>query len=50
MLSGRNWTNFYKIEGDSIIALDTVIYEGTDENGADTYDKDYQTALKKLTH
>ena len=49
VLSGRNWTNFYKIEGDSIIALDTVIYEGTDENGADTYDKDYQTALKKLT-
>lgn len=49
VMSGRNWTNFYKIQGDSIYDYNMVIYQGADENDKDTYDEDYKEAIKKIT-
>jgi len=48
VMSGRNWTSFYKIVGDSIKDYKIVIYEGEDENGKVTYDKDYKKAIKTI--
>ncbi len=48
VISGRTWTSFYKIQGDSIKDLDVLIYH-RDENGKDIYDKEYKRAIKKLT-
>jgi hypothetical protein len=48
VMSGRNWTSFYKIVGDTIKDFDTVIYDGEDENGKVTYDADYKKAIKKI--
>lgn len=49
VMSGRNWTSFYKIQGDSIKDFDIIIYDGEDENGKYTYDKDYDNAINKIT-
>ena len=46
--SGRNWTSFYKILGDTIKDFNIVIYDGADENGIVTYDADYKKAIKKI--
>lgn len=46
--SGRNWTSFYKIVGDTIKDFNIVIYDGEDENGKDTYDADYKKAINKI--
>ena len=46
--SGRNWTSFYKILGDTIKDFKIVIYDGADENGIVTYDADYKKAIKKI--
>lgn len=48
VMSGRNWTSFYKIVGDSIKDFEIVIYDGEDENGKVTYDADYKKAIKKI--
>lgn len=48
VMSGRNWTSFYKIVGDTIKDFNIVIYDGEDENGKYTYDADYKKAIKKI--
>ena len=48
VMSGRNWTSFHKIIGDTIKDFNIVIYDGEDENGIDTYDADYKKAIKKI--
>jgi len=48
VMSGRNWTSFYKILGDSIKDFNIVIYDGEDENGKYTYDTDYKKAIKTI--
>jgi hypothetical protein len=48
VMSGRNWTSFYKIEGDTIKDFDIVIYDGEDDNGKVTYDKDYKKAINQI--
>lgn len=48
VMSGRNWTSFYKILGDTIKDFNIVIYEGEDENGKYTYDTDYKKAIKRI--
>ena len=46
VLSGRNWTSFYKIKSDSILDYGITIYDGEDDNGKTTYDKGYKKAIK----
>lgn len=48
VMSGRNWTSFYKIVGDTIKDFNIIIYDGEDGNGKDTYDADYKKAIKKI--
>jgi hypothetical protein len=48
VMSGRNWTSFYKIVGDSIRDFEIVIYDGEDENGKVTYDEEYKKAIKTI--
>lgn len=48
VMSGRNWTSFYKIVGDTIKDFNIVIYDGEDENGKDIYESDYKKAIKKI--
>jgi hypothetical protein len=44
--SGRNWTSFYKIQGDSIKNFDIFIYEDQTDDGK--YQKDYEKAIEKI--
>lgn len=46
VLSGRNWTSFYKIIGDSIKDFDIVIYD--DEKDNSSYKVEYQKAINKI--
>lgn len=46
VLSGKNWTNFYKINGDSIKDFDTIIYDDQDKNGV--YERKCQRAINKI--
>jgi len=48
VMSGSNWTSFYKITGDSILDFKIIIYDKEDENGKATYDTDYKKALNKI--
>jgi len=48
VLSGRNWTSFYKIDSDKIIDFGITIYDGVDDNGYNTYDKDYKNAINLI--
>lgn len=49
VMSGRNWTSFYKIEGNKIKNFGYVIKDGEDENGKDLeYDKNYELTLAKI--
>lgn len=49
VMSGRNWTSFYKIEGNKIKDFGYVIKDGEDENGKDLeYDKNYALTLEKI--
>ncbi|MGX7666698.1 XAC2610-related protein [Flavobacterium pedocola] len=48
VMSGRNWTSFYKIVGDTIKDFNIVIYDGEDENGKVTYEADYKKAIKEI--
>jgi hypothetical protein len=46
--SGRNWTEFYKIEGDSIFNYGITIYKGEDDNGNVTFEQEFQKTLKEI--
>ncbi len=46
VMSGRNWTRFYKIQNDSIKDFNIMIEQGEDEN--DTYDQDYAKSIKAI--
>jgi hypothetical protein len=46
--SGRNWTSFYKIQGNSVKDFNIIIYDGENSKGLATYDKDYKKALNKI--
>ena len=49
VMSGKNWTSFYKIEGNKIKDLGYVIQDGEDDNGKDLeYDKNYELTLAKI--
>ncbi|WP_027383472.1 XAC2610-related protein [Epilithonimonas caeni] len=49
VMSGRNWTSFYKIKGNKIKDFGYVIEDGEDENGKDLeYDKNYKLTLAKI--
>ena len=49
VMSGKNWTSFYKIEGNKIKDFGYVIEDGEDENGKDLeYDKNYALTLAKI--
>ena len=48
-MSGRNWTQFYKIQKDSIIEKGDVVYWGQDENGfPEDPQKEYEARLKEI--
>jgi hypothetical protein len=46
--SGRNWTQFHKIQGDSVITYGITIYDGEDENGQLRYDSNYKDAIRQI--
>lgn len=48
VMSGRNWTSFYKIEGNKVKDFGYVIKEGEGENGLDHYDIEYQKTLENI--
>jgi len=48
VMSGQNWTSFYKIVGDSIKDFGIEIYEGKDDKGRNNYDKEYKNAINKI--
>ena len=48
VMSGRNWTKFYRIDSDRIIDLGITIYDGEDEDGNYTYDEDYKKAINLI--
>ena len=48
VVSGRNWTSFYKIQGDSIKDFNIVIYSDEDSKGKVAYDLDYKKAINTI--
>jgi hypothetical protein len=48
VMSGRNWTSFYKIKDGGVLDFGIVVYDGEDDNGKVTYDNDYNKAIKKI--
>lgn len=49
VMSGRNWTSFYKIENNKVIDFGYTIKMGEDENGREyDYDKAYNKVLKSI--
>ena len=48
VVSGRNWTSFYKIQGDSIKDFNIVIYNDEDSKGKVAYDLDYKKAINTI--
>ncbi|WP_312767302.1 XAC2610-related protein [Epilithonimonas sp.] len=49
VMSGKNWTSFYKIEGNKIKDFGYVIEDGEDDNGKHLeYDKNYKLTLEKI--
>jgi hypothetical protein len=46
VISGTNWTDFYKIKGDSIKDFDVVIYDN--QAGSGNYDRDYKKAINSI--
>ncbi len=45
VLSGTNWTRFYKLINDKIIDLEISIYDEEDDIGNNTYNEQYKKAL-----
>lgn len=48
VMSGINWTAFYKLQGDTIFDYGIVIDHGPDKNGNDHFEKDYTKAINKI--
>lgn len=48
VISGQNWTSFYKIKNDKVYDYDIVIYDGENEKGINTYEKDYAKAIQTI--
>ncbi len=50
VVSGQYWTNFYKINADTVIDFDMVVYGGgpVAAGEKDTFEEDYNRALKKV--
>lgn len=49
VMSGQNWTSFYKIENNKVKDFGYTIKMGEDENGRDyDYDKNYNKILKNI--
>lgn len=46
VVSGQDWTSFYKTKGDSIVDYDIVIYDDRTENS--TYISEYKKAIQKI--
>ena len=46
VLSGQNWTSFYKIEGDSIKDYEIIIFDNQTDDGS--YDQEYNRALNSI--
>lgn len=46
VVSGRNWTSFYKIQGDSIKDFGVVIYEDGNDEGS--YEREYKKAIAHI--
>jgi len=46
VLSGKNWTSFYKIQSDTIKEFDIVMYD--DQTNINNYNRAYQKAIKKI--
>ena len=46
VLSGREWTSFYKIQSDSIVDFGTVIYNTHSDDGL--YEADYKRAIEDV--
>lgn len=46
VMSGRNWTSFYKIQGNKIKDFGIEVLDGANDKGNTTYDKDYKKAIK----
>lgn len=50
VMSGRDWTSFYKIQGDSVKDFGYVVYWGQDEEGnPKDPELEYKKTLKKIT-
>jgi hypothetical protein len=49
VMSGRDWTSFYKIQGDSVKDFGYVVYWGQDEEGnPKDPELEYKKTLKKI--
>ncbi len=49
VMSGRNWTSFYKIERNKVKDFGYIVRDGEDDNGKDLeYDKNYELTLAKI--
>lgn len=46
VLSGTNWTGFYRIDGDTVADFGVVVYDPMDES--ETYEREYDKALQKI--
>jgi hypothetical protein len=46
VVSGHNWTTFYKIQGDTVKNFDIVIYD--DEEDHASFKREYQKAVSKI--
>jgi len=46
--SGKNWTSFYKIQGDTIKNFDIVIYDGQTDFEDEKYIQDHKKAIKTI--
>jgi hypothetical protein len=46
VMSGRNWTSFYKIVGDNIKDYEIVIYDNQTNDGS--YEREYKRAVKNI--
>lgn len=48
VMSGQNWTGFYKIIADSVKDFGMVIYDDQAQNGSGTYNKEYKKAIRSI--
>ena len=48
VVSGTNWTSFYKITGDTVFDFEIVIYADPSLENDSKYDRDYKKAIKTI--